>query len=256
MMLRKLDEAGKKMEEYSEDRLKRIMEFNKPYRERQNCYMDKRQAMELAQIPQLSDIEERLQYSSMRKQRALSTRSRGKSWFEIEEKGKKAKDMEETLKQNTLQKFVEKMVKKKSAFEIHDMIKNRYNSSPRLDKKLEHTARVEAIRAQDEFEVKLKVRETQERLSQGARRVEKHKIGVLENLKEKREINMYRTESARFNKQLVVEAEERKTDFRVTMYKDKLSKIEKEKDEMNKRREKVFELTRNLFERRPGGGLS
>ena len=89
------------------------------------------------------------------------------------------------------------------------MIKNRYNSSPRLDKKLEHTARVDAIRAQDVEKVKEKVKETQERLANGARRVEKHKMEMVEFYKEKREINMYRTEAAKFNKQLVVEAEVR-----------------------------------------------
>ncbi len=111
MMIRKMDEAGQKMEDFQEDRLKRIMEFNKPYRERQSSYMGKKLAREEAQIPLLSDIEDRLLVSSMRKQRAISTRSRGTPWFEIEEKQKKAKDLEESTKEKTLQKFVEKMVK-------------------------------------------------------------------------------------------------------------------------------------------------
>lgn len=106
-----MNEAGKKSEELQEDRLKRIMEFNKPYRERQSSYMRKKLAMEEAQIPLLSDVEDRLLSSSMRKQRAVSTRSRGTPWFEIEEKSKKARDLEESTKQKTLQKFVEKMVK-------------------------------------------------------------------------------------------------------------------------------------------------
>jgi len=110
-MIRKMNEADKKMEEFQGDQLKRIMEFNKPYRDRQSSYMGKRRAMEEAQIPLLSDIEDRLLNSSMRKQRAISTRSRGTQWFEIEEKSKKARDLEESTKQKTLQKFVEKMVK-------------------------------------------------------------------------------------------------------------------------------------------------
>ena len=107
-----MEESEVKRQEVSENRAQRIIDFNKSYTERQQLYIERKNKLQEANLPVLSHIENKILSSTIRKQRTMSNRFRpSKLSMDLEDRQQWKQNINESVKQKALEKFIEKMSK-------------------------------------------------------------------------------------------------------------------------------------------------
>ena len=108
-----MEEIDVKRQEASEIRAQRIIDFNKSYTERQQVYMERKNKLQTLNLPLLSHIEKKILNSTLRKQRMLSNKCslNSKLSMDLEDRQQWKHNVDESVKQKALEKFVGKMSK-------------------------------------------------------------------------------------------------------------------------------------------------
>jgi len=249
----KLDEVEKKRAERMEDRAKRMSEQSRVYEERLNLYLEKKEELEEDNVMALSNIEEKLMSSEIRKQNMLNSRMGVKPVKVVPDLGeRKAMKAEENemVQTKALQKYMKDMLKRMK-FEVkQEKSRPKKDKLPSVIKSKEHAERLMEVRTKEKAEEKKAINEMRERELKSSRRIERQRILQNEYGSERKEVNMNRSDIAKSYRLLIDEADERRMDDFFMDYKDKMENFTKEKEEMKHKREKTADIYRGYMEKR------